>query len=187
MTSVTIIQAIIAAATAIFVAAVGYYQWRTAEQKAVLDLFDRRRAIYDVVHSCVLQMISSSPGFDQQRETEFLRAKEQAYFFFGDDVQTYLEQLWQDIIDVRAADEEQKGPLESSDRTQTIQRRRTALNRISKFYQDGKPLFGKYMRFSQPVRLGVLALATIGFGRLRDLHRRMPWKRQRTPARGRSQ
>src|SRR5260370_2845397 len=151
MTSVTIIQAIIAGGTAIVVAAVGYYQWRTAEQKAVLDLFDRRRAIYDVVQSCVDQMISSSPGFDQQRQTEFVRAKEQAYFFFGDDVQTYLEQLWQDIINVRSADDELKGPLQPSDRAQTIERRRPAWARISECSRNVKPLSGKYIRFSHPV------------------------------------
>jgi hypothetical protein len=99
MTSVTIIQAIIAAGTAIFVAAVSYYQWRTAEQKAVLDLFDHRRAIYDVVHSCVHQMISSSPGFDQQRETEFTRAQERAYFFFGGDVQTTLNSCGRTLLE----------------------------------------------------------------------------------------
>jgi hypothetical protein len=57
MTSVTLIQATIAAGTAIFVAAVGYYQWRTAEQKAVLDLFDRRYSIYQTVQKSVTQML----------------------------------------------------------------------------------------------------------------------------------
>ena len=30
---------------------------------------------------------------------------EQAYFFFGDDVENYLEQLWKDIVTVRAANQ----------------------------------------------------------------------------------
>jgi len=37
-----IVQWVVAAGTTIFVATVGYFQWRTAQQKAVLDLFDRR-------------------------------------------------------------------------------------------------------------------------------------------------
>jgi hypothetical protein len=112
MTSITIIQAIIAAGTAIFVSAVGYLQWRTAEQKAALDLFERRRAIYDVIQRSVCQMLSSSAGFDLQRLAQFTEAREQAYFFFGDDVEAYLEHLRQDIIDVRSADDELKGLLD---------------------------------------------------------------------------
>jgi len=51
-----IVQWIVAAGTTIFVATVGYFQWRTAEQKAVLDLFDRRHEIYEIVRNSVGQM-----------------------------------------------------------------------------------------------------------------------------------
>jgi hypothetical protein len=63
------IEWIIAAGTATFVALVGYFQWRTAEQKAVLDLFDRRHAIYEIVRKAVGTMVASSPSFDQSRQT----------------------------------------------------------------------------------------------------------------------
>ena len=82
-----IIQWTVAAGTAIFVALVGFFQWRTAQQKAALDLFDRRHAIYLTIRSAVGQMRSSSTGFDQAREVEFLEAMERAYFFFGNDVE----------------------------------------------------------------------------------------------------
>jgi len=88
-----IIQWIVAAGTAIFVALVGLFQWRTAQQKAALDLFDRRHAIYQTIRNAIVQMRSSSTGFDQTREIEFLEAVEQAYFFFGNDVEDYLKQL----------------------------------------------------------------------------------------------
>jgi hypothetical protein len=42
-----IFEWVVATITAVFVAAVAFLQWRTAQQKAVLDLFDRRRAIYE--------------------------------------------------------------------------------------------------------------------------------------------
>jgi hypothetical protein len=58
-----IIQWIVAAGTAIFVALVGLFQWRTAQRKAVLDLFDRRYAIYEIVRKAVGTMRSSSTGF----------------------------------------------------------------------------------------------------------------------------
>ncbi len=64
------LQWIVAAITATFVAAVAFLQWRTAQQKAVLDLFDRRHAIYEVVRNTVSTMTSNSNAFDQGREIE---------------------------------------------------------------------------------------------------------------------
>jgi hypothetical protein len=77
-----IVQWIVAAGTTIFVATVGYIQWRTAEQKAVLDLFDRRHEIYEIVRNSVGQMCRNSLGFDQQQEIEFVKVMERAYFFW---------------------------------------------------------------------------------------------------------
>jgi hypothetical protein len=145
-----IVQWVVAAGTTIFVATVGYFQWRTAQQKAVLDLFDRRHEIFEVVRKAVGQMTSSSHGFDQQREVEFMQTMERAYFFFGDDVQDYLKQLWADIVTVRAADKELEA-TQGHDRRQMVERRRLSLTRIGQFYKTGQPLFGRYMRFSQTV------------------------------------
>jgi hypothetical protein len=141
----------IAAGTAIFVALVGYFQWRTAQQKAALDLFDRRHLIYLIVRKAVGTMCSSSPEFDQQRETEFIANMEDAYFFFGDDVKNYLEQLLNDILDVRTADAELPGAQADEERKKILERRRIALNRIGQFYKTGQAIFARYMRFKQTV------------------------------------
>jgi hypothetical protein len=143
-----IVQWIVAAGTTIFVAMVGYYQWRTAEQKAVLDLFDRRHEIYQVVIDSVVQMTRNSLGFDANQEREFVLAKGRAYFFFGDDVEEYLQQLWGDILTVQAADSVLGTP---GNHAQELQRRSVAFQRIADFHKVGRPLFGKYMRFSQTV------------------------------------
>jgi hypothetical protein len=145
-----ILQWTVAAITATFVALVGFLQWRTAQQKAVLDLFDRRHEIYEVVRNSVGRMLSSSLGFDREREAAFVMAMERAYFFFGDDVESYLKQLWQDITTVRAADDELAEPR-APDRQQIVERRRESLERIGDFYKTGQPLFGRYMRFSQKI------------------------------------
>jgi hypothetical protein len=100
---------IVAAGTAAFVARVGYFQWRTAEHKAVLDLFDRRREIYEAIRKGVAQIVTSPLGLNQQKEIEFVDAMERAYFFFGDDMQAYLRQLRNDILLVRTMDTEFPG------------------------------------------------------------------------------
>ena len=146
------VQWIVAAGTAVFVALVGFFQWRTTQDKAALDLFERRHEVYLVVRMAVRQMVSSSPGFDQARETEFLEMMERAYFFFGDDVVNYLKTMWDDIVSVRAADEEMKGGnLAQGDLQRVIASRREALERITQFYKTGQPLFARYMRFSRTI------------------------------------
>lgn len=49
------LQWAIAAITALFVAVVAFLRWRTAQQKVVLDLFERREAIYGVVRKPLAQ------------------------------------------------------------------------------------------------------------------------------------
>src|ERR1700676_5001215 len=105
-------QWVIAAITAIFVAVVAFLQWRTAQQKAVLDLFDRRHAIYEIVRNAVSTMTGNSNTFDGGREVEFMQAMERAYFFLV----AYLEQLWSAIGDVRDADKELKDMTDPTER-----------------------------------------------------------------------
>lgn len=141
----------IAAITAIFVALVAFLQWRTAQQKAVLDLFERRHAIYEIVRNAVSTIASNSNAFDQGREVEFMQAMERAYFFFGDDVDNYVQQLWSAIIDVRDADKELKDITDFATRHAAIERRRAGISRVTQFHTTGKPLFARYMRFSQTI------------------------------------
>jgi hypothetical protein len=146
-------QWIIAAVTAIFVALVAFLQWRTAQQKAVLDLFERRHSIYETVRNAVATIIRDSNGFDQACEAELVQAMGRAYFFFGDDVVSYLERLWKAITDVRQADAELKDRSARTALGAAAEKRRAAIDRITAFYTEGKPLFSKYMRFTQTTHL----------------------------------
>jgi hypothetical protein len=147
------LQWTVAAITAAFVAIVVFLQWRSAQQKAVLDLFERREAIYQVVHKTVSTIAANSVEFDPPREVELLQVMERAYFFFGDDVVNYLRQLWADITQVQTTDAELKDEKDPATRGDMVARRRRAMNRITQFYYTGQPLFAKYMRFSRAVPL----------------------------------
>jgi hypothetical protein len=148
-----IVQWIVAAGTAVFVALVGYFQWRTAHQKAALDLFDRRHELYDTIRKTVGQITTNSPGFDYEKEIAFLSAKGCAYFFFGDDVTYYLEELWHAIVDVQAADSilNSTSLVATPERQAAIESRQKAFKVVAQFYKVGQPLFGRYMRFDQQV------------------------------------
>lgn len=53
--------------------------------RSVLDLFERRHAIYEIVRKAVGTMVNNSTTFDQTREVEYMQAIHDADFF-GDDV-----------------------------------------------------------------------------------------------------
>ena len=137
-----VLQWIVAAITSALVLVVAFLQWRTAQQKAVLDLFEKRFKIYEVVKSCVDQMRTNPEDFGNERQREFLKARDEAYFFFGDDVQKYLERLRKDLLTVYNATRFEATTADGEE----------AISRISKFAEHGQPLFAKYMRFPQTVQ-----------------------------------
>jgi len=121
------------------------------QNKAALDLFEKRREVYEVVRKSVGQILSSSPKFDSAKENEFLDARERAFFFFGDDVKSYLDELWDDFGDVCVVDAE-RDSLPDAEKGEALTKRRAALNRIEKEFREvAQPLFARYMRFSEKV------------------------------------
>src|SRR6516164_7807782 len=96
----TLLQWLVAATTSALVLWVAFLQWRTAQQKAVHELYNDRFRIYEVVKNCVDQVRINPENFDNERQKEFLKAKNEAYFFFGADVQDYLERLRKDLTTV---------------------------------------------------------------------------------------
>jgi hypothetical protein len=147
----TLLQWLVAAITSALVALVGILQWRTAQQKAVHELYNDRFRIYEVVKNCVDQ-VSINPGyFDSEREKEFLKAVHEAYFFFGADIHDYLETLRQALALVRDI-QTNKLPKTGAFSIKHMQ----AMTRINNFEQVGQPKFAKYMQFSQTVPSGIL-------------------------------
>jgi hypothetical protein len=143
------LQWTVTAGTAIFVALVAFFQWRTAQNKAVLDLFGQRHEIYEAIRTAVAKIVSNSQTFGSQDEHAFLVAKHRAYFFFGSDVDQYLEQLWRAIVDVTSADSELRATTNQQERAKILDRRRRGFEQVESFYKIGQPMFARYMRFSQ--------------------------------------
>jgi hypothetical protein len=73
MTGITAIVAVVGA----FIA---YFQWRTAHQRVVLDLFDRRLRVFEDVEAAVKNVFAST---DVTKETFFLLVKAKAALAFS--------------------------------------------------------------------------------------------------------
>jgi hypothetical protein len=131
---------------------VAFLQWRTAQQKAALELKDRQLKLYEIVKNCVDQFGINSQRFDSELERKFLKAIEEARFLFGDDLHDYLDTLRKDILIVRDID--RIGPPTNA------AKRGEAIRRINKFYEVGQArfsnsrprgLWSKLVKFFRPI------------------------------------
>ncbi|MBX5247857.1 MULTISPECIES: hypothetical protein [unclassified Rhizobium] len=82
---------------------IAYLQWRTAHQKVVLDLFDRRMAIYRDVRSIVDDAALDADPSNDDLMKRIHRLKQEASFLFGDDVMTSILSLEEVVIRISTA------------------------------------------------------------------------------------
>ncbi|MBY5838062.1 hypothetical protein J3P71_17675 [Rhizobium leguminosarum] len=82
---IQVLQALLTPAIAVAVGAIAFLQWRTAHQKVILDLFDRRIKIYEVVADTVFKYVDGGMISSQAR-MRLRRAETEAKFLFGDEV-----------------------------------------------------------------------------------------------------
>lgn len=132
-------------------------QWRTANNRAVLDLFQRRFEVYNDCRE-VVRSVSGSGRADTATWIKVADATERARFLFGRDVVAKLEKLTSDLTDLetRVSEEEGLGPHE---RLENRKAQRIAKTSIFKFREEAPEIFAPYMRFEQRVHPGVLKQA----------------------------
>lgn len=98
---IQVLQALLTPAIALGVGIIAFLQWRTAHQKVLLDLFERRLKIYDAVISAVDQFSNSGPvDVSLQARMKLQIATSEARFLFGDEVLAHLQTLIEDMSKV---------------------------------------------------------------------------------------
>jgi hypothetical protein len=122
-------------------------QWRTANNRATFDLFEKRYAVYQDVRDVVGKLMG--PG--RADPAMFVKAAEKARFLFGKDVVTYLDQFASDLGDLESLGAEE-ADLQGDDLRKNRDSQRRLKNKIESFRAQGPPLFGRYIRFDQQIR-----------------------------------
>lgn len=109
---------------AIFGAFIAYRQWRTAQNKLKLDLFNRRWIIYEAVQKYLSSLMVSGKTTPEM-EFEFLTGKRGAQWLFDEKVTLYLDkELWSKICDLGCIQSELDGMPAGEERTKKIQAKR---------------------------------------------------------------
>jgi hypothetical protein len=82
------------------VAVIGYFQWRTAHQRIILDLFERRFEPYEQISKAIYDY-GHKTKVSQETLDLFRKAQQRARFLYGEKVTTYLGDRCEDLLTVQ--------------------------------------------------------------------------------------
>lgn len=95
---IQILQALLTPVIALGVGVVAFMQWRTAHQKVVLDLFDRRLAIINEVNDTVTYALSENGDLVSiNAAMRLYDCEAKSLFLFGTEVVEIIAEIKQDI------------------------------------------------------------------------------------------
>jgi len=143
----TAIQWLVATTIAAFAAIIAYFQWRTAHQRVILDLFDRRNAVYLDLRNGASAILRAGKGTPDV-ETQLIRAVETARFYFGEDVVMQLDEFLSAAIHLGQYSSEIEG-AQGDERRVLIEKRRAAFDKVEEFFKNAPRLVAPYMRLDQ--------------------------------------
>ena len=134
--------AIIAAATV----SIAFFQWRTAQQKVVIDIFEERFKIYQQLRTAVSNYLQTL-DFQLEAQRAYFEAMSKARYYFGAEVESYLATILRDINTAHLFDRYADRP------SANIDAQVDRLNRINAFYTEIDRMFVPYMRIDQKMPL----------------------------------
>jgi hypothetical protein len=116
----TYLAALLTPTIAVFGATIAYRQWRIAQNKLKLDLFERRLVIYEAARGYISSVMTSGKT-SQIKEMEFLSGTRGAKWLFDDEIVNYLNKvLWHKICALGCVQSELEGMPAGEEHTKKI-------------------------------------------------------------------
>ncbi|MCG6203334.1 hypothetical protein LPW26_01670 [Rhodopseudomonas sp. HC1] len=148
---------VMAAAAAAFVAYtlgkaqidVAERNWQTANEKLVLELFERRIAVFEEIRSAVSGVLRTGQPTDGDY-LAYCRAIDRAPYYFGSEVGVYLEKIRLLIIELQL-DATIIADHHASDQHARIWGRVERMKELAGFYDQAGALFGPYIKAHQKI------------------------------------
>jgi hypothetical protein len=144
-----VLKALAVPAIGLLAAVIGYFQWRTAQQKVVLDLFDRRIATYTALREVVGMVTGSSNAATPDNSFKFLEALDRAEFLFGSEVIEHLKKIREAIHDIHDTVTERKDLQPGPELSANVAKERNAREVVGSFYTTFQALVRPYIQMHQ--------------------------------------
>jgi hypothetical protein len=146
---IQVLQALLAPTIALGIGVIAFMQWRTAHQKVVLDLFERRTAVYDTLEKAAalieISLCADALAVSLAREG-FLRAK----FLFGADAFSRINNFYSAVASFEQIPPEVALYDSESERREIMRRRNAqAMSVVTNFRKEMPNIFESYMRMDQ--------------------------------------
>jgi hypothetical protein len=150
----TLLQTTVFGGIAIYIA---WRQWKTANAKLVMDLFEKRFALYKNAYAAIAPITRSGRATDEDLR-KFDEFMDQALFLFGADVEAYLKGLRENIIQLLCFHcfmigdlGEESDPERGKERLIHVQEKAEAFKQVMAFYDVLPKLCSPYMKLDQKV------------------------------------
>lgn len=116
----TYLAALLTPIVAVLGSFIAYRQWRLAQNKLKLELFDRRLSVYDATRALLASIMSSGKTKDEE-VFKFMVATREAKWLLNDSIAEYLDkQLYHKVIDLQTLASELEGVGVGEERTQNV-------------------------------------------------------------------
>jgi hypothetical protein len=121
--------------------------WKTQNEKVVLELMERRLAIYEDIRKVIAEIMRSGTATDDTF-WQYVRAIDQAPYLFGPEVEAYLEKMRLHINELTLGTSLMADNT-SPDYQKGVEIKHREFKTIMTFYEEAKPIFGPYIRAHQ--------------------------------------
>ena len=142
------IQALGPVIIGVAVAYVAWRQWRTAREKLVLDLFDKRMDIYDRAVGAMRLVMRDGAVTKNSSFVDLISVAAEAQFLFGDDVVHFLNGWVDRLGEISVAESMLEDP-EVEGRSDWIKKKYDHLKVSDKFRPELTKLCSRYLRMTQ--------------------------------------
>ncbi len=140
------------------VAAIAWQQWRVADNRLRLDLFDRRYKIYDAARK-FLAVIIREAAFTNSELIEFNIGTSDAEFLFRADVVDYLSQIRKHAVHMQTAQRIFEPLPVGKERSRHVQAQHDDLVWLTDQITELPKMFAPYLGFAN-IRLRVIPSLT---------------------------
>lgn len=130
---------------------IAWQQWKTNQQKLILDRYDRRLCVYEEVHK-ILMIIVRDAKASYDDLIKFRTAVSEADFLFGPEISQYIDVIYKRAVKLQYwsgeyRDHTQEKP-EGYDHNKVVEGMHTELTWLTEQFEPAKKKFKQYLDVS---------------------------------------